>query len=64
MAQVLVLPSSGADGDISHGPASCPVSLAVLAEVSRLIDVVIVVVTEFCVQAVASRARKEFIRLL
>lgn len=46
---VLVFPASAADGDVAEGAAFGPVAAASLAEMAGLGEVVVVVVTEFCV---------------
>jgi hypothetical protein len=56
--RILVLPTTGAYRYVSHGPTGSPVSLAVLAEMTRLVDIVIIVVTELGVHAITSGARK------
>ena len=61
---VLVLAAAGADGDVAHGAAGGPVALAVLAEVARLVDVVVVEVAELGVHAAAPRAWQDLVRLL
>lgn len=52
----LVLAAATADGDIAEGPAFGPVTAAGLAEVARLSEVVVVVVTKFGVGGIAARA--------
>jgi len=61
---VLVLASAGPHGHVAHGAAGGPVPLAVLAEVARLVDVVVVEVAELGVHAVAARARQHLVGLL
>jgi hypothetical protein len=61
---VLVLAAAGPNGHVPHGTAGGPVALAVLAEVARLVDVVVVEVAEFGVHAVATGARQHLVRLL
>jgi len=61
---VLVLAASGPHGHVAHGAAGGPVPLAVLAEVARLVDVVVVEVAELGVHAVAARARQHLVGLL
>lgn len=61
---VLVFTAAGAYRNISHGPASCPISLAVLAEMSRLIHIVVVEIAEFCIHAIAAWAWEYFVRFL
>lgn len=63
-AQGTVLAAAGADGDVAHGAAGGPVALAVLAEVARLVDVVVVEVAELGVHAAAPRAWQDLVRLL
>lgn len=60
----LGLAAAGPDGDVSHGAAARPVSLALLAEVTWLVHVVVVEVAEFRVHAAAPRARDYLLRLL
>lgn len=62
--RVLVLAAASTHRNIPHGSTSCPVSLAVLAEVSGLVHIIVVVVTEFGVHAITSRARKYLVRFL
>jgi len=61
---VLVLAATGPDGNVAHGAAGGPVALAVLAEVARLVDVVVVEVAELGVHAVAARAWQHLVGLL
>ena len=61
---ILVLPAAGSHRNVPHGAASGPVPLAALAEMARLIDVVVIVVAEFRVHAVTARAGENFVRLL
>ena len=61
---VLVLAPTRPDRHVPHGATSGPVPLTVLAEVARLVEIVVVKVTEFGVHAAASRAREDFIWLL
>lgn len=44
-----VLPRAATDGDISKSAAFSPVPPAIFAEVARLSEVVVVIITEFCV---------------
>jgi hypothetical protein len=53
-----VLASAGAHGDVAQRAARRPVAVAVLAEVARLVDVVVVEVAELGVPAPAPRARQ------
>ena len=48
---------AGPHRHVPEGPTGCPVPLAALAEVSRLVHVVVVEVTELGLHALASRAR-------
>lgn len=50
--------------DVPHRAPSCPVPLTALAEVTRLINVVVVVITKLGVHAIATGAGEDFIRLL
>ena len=61
---VLVLAAAGTDWHVPHGSSGGPISLAMLAEVARLVDVVVVVVAELGVHAVASRAWKHLVWFL
>jgi hypothetical protein len=61
---VLVLAAAGPNGHVAHGAAGRPVPLAVLAELARLADVVVVEVAEFGVHAVAAGARQHLVRPL
>ncbi|CAL9778194.1 unnamed protein product, partial [Musa acuminata subsp. burmannicoides] len=60
-------PAASADGNVSaEGAAGCPVAVAGLAEVARLVDVVVVEVAEPGLLALAPRARQRrrlFLRL-
>jgi hypothetical protein len=58
---VLVLSSTGTYRYISHGSTGSPVSLAFLAEVTGLVDIVIIIVAELCVHAATSRTRNYFV---
>jgi hypothetical protein len=60
----LALAPARTHGYIAHGTACCPVPLAALAEVARLVDVVVVVVAKLGVHAVAPGARQDLVRLL
>jgi hypothetical protein len=53
-----VLATAGANGDVAKRAAGGPVAVAVLAEVARLVDVVVVEVAELGVPAPAARARQ------
>ena len=55
-AASLVLPASPAHGHVAERPALRPIAPAVLAEVSRLRQAVVVVVAELGVHGVAARA--------
>lgn len=57
-----VLPAAPADGDVAEGAAVGPVAAARLAEVARLREVIVIVVTELGVGGVAPRAA-EVLRL-
>ena len=59
---VLITAAPGAHGDVSHGTAGRPVALAVLAEVTRLVEIIVVVVAELGCHAGAPRARKDRFR--
>lgn len=61
---MLVLPPSSTNWNVSHCSPSCPISLAVPAEVSRLIDIVVVEITELRLKTVASGTWKDLVRLL
>ena len=61
---VLVLAAASTNRHIPHGSAGRPVSLTLLAEVAWLVDIVVVEITELGVEAVASRTRKDLVRLL
>jgi hypothetical protein len=54
--QILVLAPTSTHWYIAHGTTSCPVPLAVLTKMSWLVNIVIIVITEFGVHAVAPRA--------
>lgn len=58
----LVLAAACADGDVAEGPTGGPVAVAALTEVSRLINIVVVEVTEFGLHAFASGAGDYFLR--
>lgn len=62
VSRILVLPATSTNGNIPHGPTSSPVSLAILAEVAGLIDIVIIVVAELGVHAITTRTRQYFVR--
>ena len=55
-SRILVFASTSTHRHIPHGPTSCPVSLAVLAEMPGLVDIVIVVVTELGIHAITAGA--------
>ncbi|KAG7034644.1 Protein LIGHT-DEPENDENT SHORT HYPOCOTYLS 10, partial [Cucurbita argyrosperma subsp. argyrosperma] len=57
-------PSSSSDGDIPERPTSSPVPLTTLTEMSGLINIVIVKVTEFGVHALTSWTRNNLFRPL
>ena len=61
---VLVLSSPRSHRHVPHGAASGPVPLARLAEIAGLVNVVVVVVAELGVHAVAARTRQNFVWLL
>ena len=63
-SRVLVLSSPRSHRHVSHGSSRSPVPLARLAEIAWLVDVVVVVVAELCVHAVAARTWQNFVRLL
>ena len=54
--RVLVLSPSCPHRNIPHGATCSPVSLTGFAEITRLVDIVVVVVTEFSVHAFAAGA--------
>nr|GMD90689.1 hypothetical protein TorRG33x02_105600 [Ipomoea batatas] len=58
-----VLAAAGTHRHVPHGSAGGPVSLTVLAEVTGLVDIVVVVVTELGVLAITPRTRQYFIGL-
>jgi hypothetical protein len=60
----LVLPSPGPDWHVAERPAGRPVALAVLAEVPRLVHVIVVVVTELRVLTAAPRAWHHLLHFL
>lgn len=62
--RVLVLATPSSHGHVPHCAPSRPVSLALLTEMAWLVDVVVVVVTELGVHAVAAGARQYLDRLL
>ena len=62
--RTLALAPSCTHRHVAHGTAGRPVPLAVLAEVAWLVDVVVVVVAELGVHAVAPGARQDLVRLL
>lgn len=53
---VLVLAPARTNRHVAHCAAGGPVPLTASAEVTGLVDVVVVEVTEFCVEAFATRA--------
>ena len=59
-----MLATTGPHWDVPHAPSSSPVPLAVLAEISGLVDVVVVEVTELGLRAAAAGAREYLVRLL
>ena len=62
--QLLVSSSSCTDRNVSHRPTSSPISLTVLTEMPRLIDIVIVEVTKLSFQAITSRTRNDLVWFL
>lgn len=63
-SRALALPPTSSHRNVPHGSPGSPVPLARLAEMPGLIYVVIVVVAELGLHAVASRAGKDLVRLL
>lgn len=63
-ARRLGFAAAGADRHIAESAAGGPVALAAFAEVSRLINVVIVEITEFSLHAFASGALNDLFRLV
>ncbi len=61
---MLVLPSSSTNRYIPKSPTSSPVPLTILAEVPRLVDIIIIVITKLSVKAVTSRTCNNFLQLL
>lgn len=59
----LAFPAAGADRDIPHVTAGSPVPLTVPAEVPGLVNVVVVVIAELGVHAVAARTGEDFVWL-
>ncbi|KAJ0814362.1 hypothetical protein HanPSC8_Chr17g0784781 [Helianthus annuus] len=51
-------------GHVAKSPTSCPVPLTPFAKVSRLINIVVVEVTEFCLHTFAPRTWHDLIRPL
>ena len=62
--RAFVLASPRPHRHIPDGSAGSPVPLAVLAEMPGLVDVVVVVITELGVHAIATGTREYFVRLL
>lgn len=62
--RALGLPTTGTDRHVSHGSSVGPVSLTVLAEMTRLVHVVIVIVAKLGFFAITSGTWKYLIRLL
>ena len=54
-------PATTSDGDVTENAAFGPVTTAVFTKVSRLREVVIVVVTELCVKRVATRTLERLV---
>ena len=61
-ASILVLPSPCPYQDVPKCPSRGPIPLATLTEMARLVDIVIVVVAELRVEAVATGTRNQFVR--
>lgn len=61
---VLVLAPAGPHRHVPHSTTGSPVPLALLAEVARLVDVVVVEVAELGVHAAAPGAWQDFVGLL
>ena len=59
-----MLATTGPHRDVPHAPAGSPVPLAVLAEISGLVDVVVVEVTELGLRAAAVWAWEYLVWLL
>lgn len=60
----LALPASRPHRNVPHGTAGGPIPLAGFAEMPGLIDVVVVVVAELRLQAVASGTREDLVGFL
>jgi hypothetical protein len=60
----LALAPSCTDRDISHASTCSPVPLTTLAKMPWLLNVVVVIVTELCIHAIATRAWQDFVWLL
>jgi hypothetical protein len=58
------LPTTGADGNVPECTTGGPVTVAAFTKVSRLINVVVVEVTELCLHALASWTCYDLIRTL
>lgn len=64
MAWWLGFTATGTNRNITKSPTCRPVSLAALAEVPRLVNIIVVEVTKFGLHALASRARYDLVRPL
>lgn len=63
-ARRLIFPATSTNGNITKSPTCCPVSLAALAEMPRLVNVIVVEVTKFSLHALTSRAWDDLLRPL
>lgn len=63
-ARWLGFAAAGTDGNIAEGAAGGPVTLAALAKVSGLVNVVVIEVTEFGLHAFAPRTWNDLVRPL
>lgn len=59
--RALILPTTCTYRHVSHGSTSSPVSLAILAEMARLVDIIVIIVAELGVHAVTAGTRQYFV---
>jgi hypothetical protein len=60
----LTLAPTSTNREVSHASTRRPIPLTTPAKMPWLVDVVVVVVTELCIHAVATRTWQNFVRLL
>lgn len=57
-------PATSSDGDVTEDAAFSPVASAALAEVSRLGEIIVVIVAKFGVQGIATRTLQSLLVIL